>query len=526
MWFNQYPYINVNDLNLDFLLKAIRDIKYEVENFVNINAVKYANPIQWSITRQYEKNTIVIDPVSGVAYISVAPVPAGVALTRDEYWTVVFDLGVFITRAAKNFTNRYEADTTLTATFSTPAGAWLVWGDSLYVADVNITAGDSYVVGSNIHHITIEEVKDTIYATFNAIIGDLNDLNTTDKTSIVIAINEVISYIGALADLTTSDKSDIVSAINELVTNIGALSERVDDIYYNFVTPEMFGAVGDGVTDDTDAVREALTHEYVIMNNSYLLTSQIRINNPVTVISKDGEVVANVAFPAAGYSAGSFFFITSDNVSINGLTIKGNFSGNDGMYGVEISRAKYVNIENVHFDLPLSADLLNVNHCDGVHIAGQSEYINVSNCYGTTGDDCIALNTPESFQGSIKHVTIDNCNFHTSIGIRLYSNNNLYTIEDVHISNCLIDSELHDVIRILNSGSTGGDAGADKCFIDGLYIDNVNGTVHNTDRQYHHLLYTVYANIKNLHVKNCRLSYAETPSSTHYLFYINTLYRD
>ena len=198
--FNQYPYINLNDLNLDYILKAIKEMRYEVTNFVSINAIKYADPIQWNITSQYEKNTIVIDPVTGTAYISVAPVPAGVALTRPEYWTVVFDLGSFVTRAAQNFTTRYEQDTTLTATFPTTAGEWLVWGDTLYVANVNITAGDSYVVDGNIKRITVEEVKDAIlqliadnYNTLVAMIGDLDDLTTTAKNNIVAAINELVS---------------------------------------------------------------------------------------------------------------------------------------------------------------------------------------------------------------------------------------------------------------------------------------------------------------------------------------------
>ena len=156
--FNQYPYLNVNDLNLDYLLRAIKEMKYEVTNFVSINAIKYADPIQWNITSQYEKNTIVIDPVTGTAYISVAAVPAGVALTRPEYWTVVFDLGSFVTRAAQNFTSRWENETTTTATFNTPVGGWLVWGDVLYKALININAGDAYVENSNIEHFTIEDI--------------------------------------------------------------------------------------------------------------------------------------------------------------------------------------------------------------------------------------------------------------------------------------------------------------------------------------------------------------------------------
>lgn len=207
--FNQYPYLNINDLNLDYLLKAIKEMRNEVTNFVSINAIKYADPIQWDITRQYEKNTVVIDPLTGTAYISVAPVPSGVLITRTEFWTVVFDLGMLLVKSAKNFTDHYESSLTYTATFPSNVNDWLVWGEELYVVISPIIAGDQYVVDSNIRRINIENT-----------IGHLSDLTTTNKDSIVDAINEisaeVLGKIGDLNDLTTLDKTTIVNAINSL----------------------------------------------------------------------------------------------------------------------------------------------------------------------------------------------------------------------------------------------------------------------------------------------------------------------
>ena len=106
-FFNEYPYTDFHELNLSWVIKELRTFATTLEQFVSINALKYADPIQWNITKQYEKNTIVIDPLTGVAYISVQPVPIGVELTREEYWTVVFDLGSFVTRAAQNFTYKW-----------------------------------------------------------------------------------------------------------------------------------------------------------------------------------------------------------------------------------------------------------------------------------------------------------------------------------------------------------------------------------------------------------------------------------
>ena len=216
--FDQFPYTNFHELNLDWILNALKVLEHTIDQFVAINALKYADPIQWNIVKQYEKNTIVIDPLTGTAYISVQPVPSGVSLTNADYWTVVFDLGAFVTRAAKNFTDNWEADTTTTATFSSAAGSWLVWGDTLYKALVNIIAGDAYVVDSNIEHITMEDI-----------IGHLETLNTTDKSNLVAAINEVlttlINTVGDLADLNTTDQSNLVAAINENVNNILTLPD-------------------------------------------------------------------------------------------------------------------------------------------------------------------------------------------------------------------------------------------------------------------------------------------------------------
>ena len=227
---NKYPYTDFHELNDSWILAVLKELINDVENFVSINAVKYADPIQWNITKQYEKNTIVIDPLTGTAYISVAPVPIGVQLNRPEYWTVVFDLSSFVVRAAKNFCPRYEAETTTSATMPISAGQWVVWGDTLYKANVNITPGDSYVVGGNIDEYTVEEAKNDILA----LIGDLNDLNTTDKSNLVNAINDVLSTLtnvaGDLNDLNTTDKSSLVNAINDVLSTLTNVAGDLNDL--------------------------------------------------------------------------------------------------------------------------------------------------------------------------------------------------------------------------------------------------------------------------------------------------------
>lgn len=227
MSFFEFPHTRTYDTDLGWLIKAVNLMKVTLDQFVSLNTIKYANPIQWDITTQYETNTVVIDPISGVAYISVQPVPSGVNISNTDYWTVIFDLGAFVIRASKNFTNHFESESTLTATFPSNVGDWLVWGDILYEVISPIIAGDQYVEGSNIKHITMEEVVDTLTQVIDDIdikVGDLNNLQTSDISSIVNAINSVLSdldvKIGDLANLTTTDQSSVVNAINEVNQNV------------------------------------------------------------------------------------------------------------------------------------------------------------------------------------------------------------------------------------------------------------------------------------------------------------------
>ena len=54
---NHYPRTDFHELNEDWMISMLFDMINQVENFVEMNSVKYADPIQWGITRQYEKNT-------------------------------------------------------------------------------------------------------------------------------------------------------------------------------------------------------------------------------------------------------------------------------------------------------------------------------------------------------------------------------------------------------------------------------------------------------------------------------------
>lgn len=342
MFLNQYPYLNLNDLNLDFILEAIKEMRNEVTNFVSINAIKYANPIEWDITRQYEKNTIVIDPLTGTAYISVAPVPSGVALTRDEYWTVVFDLSQFIVKAAQNYTTRYEPETTLSATFNTSESEWLVWGDVLYVALRNIAVGELYAVDENIRHITVEEVK-----------------------------NAILTIIGNLDNLKTQNKSDLVSAINELYDNT---------VWFD-CTPYI--TENTDITDTlTDLINEGFKYLY-IPSGSYII-NDFELPSGCKIVS-DGAFFTSSSNPA---------ITLNSNCEIDGFSIA-NSNTDSGSNNILVKYdASNVTIRNIGLSGSYIGIYLNhVNHCYMYGISAENPIQNGLCVYANTCNNCVIENS-------------------------------------------------------------------------------------------------------------------------------------
>jgi len=355
-FFNEYPYRDIESLNLDFIIKMMRKLENELINFVSLNTVTYADPIQWSITTQYKVNTVVVDPVTGTAYISKNPVPSGVQLSNTDYWLPIFDLNLFSVN--QNLTTHDDGSNIL-ATFDSTASDWLIWKGELYEVIRNIRTEEPYVPDYNIERYTVEMFMKRYFNTLktqldalSAIIGNVANLATSDKTSIVNAINELVHNIGSLGDLTTTDKTSIVNAINEIlstlsteITNLNtllsgqisalssalsaettarqnadsALSARIDNIKSSvFTTIFDFGATGTG-GDETAAFQAA-------------------VNSGVKfVLVPEGDYVVNTLnLSGLASSGGTITFLVSpdSHVTGNGADQLGIWSNNEFVLGV------------------------------------------------------------------------------------------------------------------------------------------------------------------------------------------------
>lgn len=254
--FENFPYSNFHELNLDWILHELKELETEITNFVAINSVKYANPIVWDITSQYETNTVVLDS-SGNAYLSVQPVPAGVALDREEYWTKIGNFSA-LWDSVRSAITPYDEQHSTTASVDHKAGDWVWLENDLLLITKNITAGDKYVEGSNCQ-------KTNLHDLFTVMSDDLKDEITARENG----YNTLDSKITAEAQAR--------AAADEKLTDDIAKTGSIT----NF---KAFGAVGDGVADDTQAIKDCLAYaaenKKAIMGNfdTYKITDTIDIN--------------------------------------------------------------------------------------------------------------------------------------------------------------------------------------------------------------------------------------------------------
>lgn len=90
--FNNYPYTDLHELNLDWILSKIKEMRSELTEFEVLNTITWRG--EWDITSQYPQWSLV--DVNGSGYISIKPVPVGIDIANSDYWVLVADYTAII----------------------------------------------------------------------------------------------------------------------------------------------------------------------------------------------------------------------------------------------------------------------------------------------------------------------------------------------------------------------------------------------------------------------------------------------
>ena len=206
-WWIHYPNVNNEIINLDWILQVSNENTDKIENFIGVNTIKYADPILWDITSQYEANTIVVDPQTGDAYISTKAVPYGVALSNEGYWTRIYNYASEI----HTFREQIAADEQLSTTASAPreVNDLVFLNGLLYRVTSSMIAGDSYVEDSNCVKTTIDlELKREALLRIEGINNEAQARADADTA------------LGQRIDNEAQARADADTVIRELISNI------------------------------------------------------------------------------------------------------------------------------------------------------------------------------------------------------------------------------------------------------------------------------------------------------------------
>lgn len=207
------------------------------------------------------------------------------------------------------------AATNAVVTYVDTAGSATVLGPSQYTLTINAAAtGQLWGVGGTITYpISGSPIPDGASLTLGRIVPFKQDVSIRDQgafyaQAVELALDNLEMQIQQIADQTLNPSTDVS---NDTVVSTGSTMPRtLADRFQNPFNVKDYGAIGDGVTDDTDAIQAAFDAAA-----AYGSTSSV---------NGEGHVV--VYFPAGAYlvresATGSGYCILNEGCSVIGDSV-------------------------------------------------------------------------------------------------------------------------------------------------------------------------------------------------------------
>lgn len=429
-FWNQYPYTDFHELNLDWIIKKIKEVTKEMNDF------KVVNRIVWGGLhdpgKEYPRFCIVDTPTHE-GYISIQPVPAGVTIDNEDYWRQVANYSALYA----DFQNRIIRLENLSC-YAVDNVADMISHD-FKVGDYVKTAG----------YYGINDGGAALYYIRAKRVGDVTSTTVDASTS-----------VDGLILLDTDLVAEIITASN--------------------VNAKSFGAKADGVTDDSGVLNTCVAYlgklgggVLYLTKGTYFITDHFVINEDnISLIGENkGDVIIKVGAWVDGIRVSDDDYPASTkitkNVYIAHITVDGNRDGypsnpNDDTYGngINLNAADYCVVEDCIVKDASGQGI--VSTYQGPIVSG-----NPQNSYIVRG--CTVLNTLDlhiaiGCESTSKNCIIEDCKvFGNTAATGIYFGSAGTTIDD----------NRNTIIRnnVVNNGTTSGHRGT------GIFLEDYSNHI-------------------------------------------------
>lgn len=234
---NQFPYSDFHEMNLDWIIRQIKNLTSEMHGFEAANSVHYDGI--WNITKQYAAWTIVLDTATGYLMIALQPVPSGIPITNESYWIFVspFKIDLAFSETSTNaianvrVTNKFnEVDVTLNNLSDSLSEEISARAEADGILEGRISTNESDIssletsVSSNTTAITNEaaartSADETLSARIDSIIALPDGSTTADAELLDIRIGENDFNYSSAGDAVRGQFEDIKSGLDKIGIN-------------------------------------------------------------------------------------------------------------------------------------------------------------------------------------------------------------------------------------------------------------------------------------------------------------------
>lgn len=290
-FFNEFPNTRTYDKDLGWLIHVVGKLQAEVQTFIENNTINIPDQITWDITKQYTRNTLVID-YDGTAYLSKQPVPIGIAITNTDYWMPIFNYDDSINTLRANIATNERNHTTASAERHAGELVWL--RNALYKVTADMPAGTAYIAGTNVERYTVEDYLLFLKGAIATEAKARQDADTTLQEHIDAEVLARQGADNALQGKINAEALARAGADDTLQGNIDALSNTVANLSNYATSVKKYGVVGDGTTDDSAAFQSAIDaatpgDTLYIPSGMTCVLENININKAIYLIGQGGN---------------------------------------------------------------------------------------------------------------------------------------------------------------------------------------------------------------------------------------------